>query len=149
MDLLARRNEIAGQVKKAVNTRGSGCHPGDLGAEMYDDAPLVERPIVLQDNNRVHVLALDMPPIKAGLQAFLDKQDRAKTKAAENSWDEPDLLHHGLRYQAECVRQARAALAADELNLPTQEWNCLNHILGYVGVHVVSATAQVQSYDNV
>lgn len=147
MDLTARRNEIAEQNRKAENTRGSGWHVADLGAEARDhELKLSERPIVLQDNDLILAVAPDVARIKEGCTAFLAKVDEAKKTAAERGWDEPDIVGHGIKYQQQMARHCRRVLAMSEtLELPTQTWNYVNQALALVNVQTVSATAEVRS----
>lgn len=151
MDLLKRRDEIQAIILNAEKTRGSGWHPGDPGMEQREkrgESPLSERPIILQDNDRIHVVGPSMVKIQAGLQRFLEKLEKARERARENGWDEPDLLTHGLRYQENVVRLVRKALDQESLNLSTQEWNYLGTALGHLGIQVVHSAVAEPNYSD-
>lgn len=151
IDLLARRNEIASQNAAAEQQAGSGWTARDLILQGRDKEPkLTDRPIVLLDNGTVYIVGPDVAPIQAALQAFIDRLGRAKRKAEEKGWEDPDLIGSGVRYQAEAVKHAKKALGqSGQITLASQEWNWVNSILGLAGVLVCSALAEVQSYDDV
>lgn len=151
IDLLARRNEIAAQNAAAEQQAGSGWTARDLILQGREKEPkLTDRPIVLVDNGMAYLVGPDVAPVQAALQAFIDRLGRARLKAEERGWDDPDLIGHGVRYQAEAVKHAKKALAQNgQITLAAQEWNWVNSILGLVGVLVCSALAEIQSYDDV
>lgn len=119
--------------------------------EMEDrkEAPLSERPIALQHDDTIYVVGPDVAKIHAPVLAFIKKLEGRQKKALENGWAEPDMVGHGLSYQANCVKFVKKALAQKErLELLTQEWNYLSAILAVQGVQVVSATAEVIDWND-
>lgn len=152
IDFAGRRAEIAAGCEKSQKTRGSGWHPGDIGAEAREKAgqpALTDRPIVLQDNDRIAIVNPDLAVIRKSVQQFLAKLDAAKKKAAERGWEEPDLLSFGVKYQRNVVRACQRFLEIqpEPVLLTTLDWNQINQAIATVGIHVVSATAEIQSYD--
>lgn len=146
MDLITRRNEIAAECLKVEKTRGSGWHAADLGEK---DIPLTDRPIIMQDNDRIRIVEPDVTSIKDGINRFLTKLDNAKKKADERGWDAPDLTTYGVKFQANIVRQCKRFLEmVVPVDIHTQEWNYINSALQLVGISIVSASAEVQSYDD-
>ncbi|MDE2102183.1 MAG: hypothetical protein KGL39_33365 [Patescibacteria group bacterium] len=150
LDLAKRREEVIAGNALAEKTRGSGWHPGDPGAVAHDKEPrLSERPVVLQHNEVVFVIGPCADKVREGCRRFLDKLARARKKATDNDWPEAVLLDVGLNYQRQVERHCKkAAESQGDLALPTQEWNYVNHALGYMGFLCVSATAEVQSFDD-
>jgi hypothetical protein len=84
MNLLRRHQEVREQTRKAERTRGSGWHPADEGAEKREkagEAPLSERPIILQFDDEVFVVAESAAAVKAALRPALDATLRSMAAA--------------------------------------------------------------------
>lgn len=92
-------------------------HPAMKEALLKGDKLLSDRPMAIQDDDRIHVVGECVSKVKAALHSFLDKVAAAP---------DVDLSNHGLKFQASVVKNCKRALAMVDLEMPTQDWNyCL------------------------
>lgn len=134
-DLLKVTEETLAAHRALERQRGSGWHPADPGAlqrEERGELFLSERPVAVQDNDRVHVVGEQVARVRAALEAFLARL------AAD---PETDLIGSGEKYQRSVAAMCRRALAqGGHIELPTQEWNYANEALRAQGVQAALAS---------
>jgi hypothetical protein len=144
--LLDRRKAIVDSNTTAEKTRNSGWHPADAGAEARErnkELSLSERPVILQDNDRIHVVGPCCGKVTDALKAFIATLKSETDAARAAGDDDPDFLNCGLKYQSQAVKFANLAISqGDHINLTTQEWNYVNTILGVQNVQVSHSMAK-------
>jgi len=131
--LLAKREETLALNRAAERTRGSGWHPGDLGAEARDRANellLSERPVALQVDDRVYFVGGCVGPVRA---ACRDYAARVGPAIAKEPW----------AYVRRAAELAARVGAGDGpvVELPTRDFNGVLHALAEEGVQVVTTGA--------
>lgn len=131
--LLERRAAVAARHKVLASVSGSGWHKTDAQeAERIGKGrlPLCERPIAIQDDDRVWIVGPDVGSVMELLGAFLQIQQ------ADDVAD-PDREKSTMeKFAAKCANRVIAA-GGDSICLPTQDWNSINFALHAAGVDCV------------
>lgn len=120
------RDGVITHAKVLESVPGSGWHPDDADSQVRQrrkEKPLSERPVAVQDDDRVYIVGADVATVKDALKAYLEKHTAPPTTA----------LDAGI---IRCSR--RACEAGDVICLPTQDWNYVLNALLAQGVHCSS-----------
>lgn len=142
MTLFERREKVKARHKVLASVSGSGWHKDDESERRRRDAgemPMAERPVAIQDDDRILIVAQDVQIVQDGLRKFL-ATDGAKIEANQNA-------EHVEKFAVKLAKRVllETKETAETITVSTQEWNGVNFALAKVGISCVLTSASEAS----
>jgi hypothetical protein len=127
VDYLKRQKTVRELHKKVESTPGSGWHLRDPGAEKRDhETKLSERPIAIQEDDKIHIVGEDAVKVLAGLRAY-------ETKMTPLLNDDMPLFKK--RTLKAITRVLESKPDPNHFTVGTQTWNYCVNALADMGIH--------------